>query len=69
MANSWEMYAGHRVMQFHALGNFVSSNRIQVDPIKLWWNWIESRLNLAHSANVRSPILNLDRSSVSSILL
>ena len=38
-------------MQLRAEGNFVSAYRIQVDRIELWWNWIESRSNIAPSGN------------------
>ena len=42
-ANSRETYAGREVTKSCAVSNFVSADRIQVDQIRLGWNWIESR--------------------------
>ena len=42
-ANSGKTYAGREVTKSCAVSNFVSADRIQVDRIGLWWNWIESR--------------------------
>ena len=46
MANSQETYAGREVTKSCAVSNFVSADRIQVDRIRLRWNWIEFRSNL-----------------------
>ena len=51
MASLWETYAGREVTKSYAVDNFVSADRIQVDRIGLRWNCIESRSNLAASAN------------------
>ena len=61
MANSETMYAVCEIMQLCAVGNFVSADRVQVDQIGLRWNWIESRLNLAPSAN--APIASIQYAS------
>ena len=51
-ANSQEKYAGWRkITKSCVVSNFVSADRIQVDQIRLRWNWIESRSNLVASAN------------------
>ena len=50
-ANSQETYAGREVTKSCAVSNFISADRVQVDRIGLWWNWIESRSNLVASAN------------------
>ena len=52
-ANSRGMYAGQKVTKSCAVRNFVSADRIQVDRIRLRWNWTEFRSNLVASANVR----------------
>ena len=50
--NSQEMYAGWRkISKSCVVSNFVSADRIQVDRIRLRWNWIESKSNLVASAN------------------
>ena len=46
-----ETYAGREVTKSCAVSNFASADRIQVDPIGLQWDWIESRSNLVASAN------------------
>ena len=53
--NSQEMYAGREVTKSCAVSNFVSADKIQVDRIRLRWNWIESRSNLVASAYAPSP--------------
>ena len=50
-AKSGTMYAVREVMQLRAVGNFVSADRIQVDRIELRWDWIQSKSNLARSAD------------------
>ena len=54
-ANSQETYAGCEVTKSCAVSNFVSADMIQVDRIRLRWNWIESRSNLVTSAYASSP--------------
>ena len=60
MANAQKTYAVCEVMQLWVAGNFVSADRIQVDQIGLQRNWIESRSNLAPSANTPLVLIIFD---------